>query len=115
KIMITTFCQVRIGGRFEFRGKRYEKMNGEFGRDEERAGNLFHPRTEIVPLQVADCGLRSKRGHLSPALSPRGGEGVRLVEPKRAADWWLPPLRPVNAERVPEVRYEHGEISAVVE
>ena len=88
--MITNFCDVAVGSRFEFRGKRYEKMNAQFGRDEDRAGNLFHPRTEIVPLQVADCGVRSKRGHLSPALSPRGGEGVRLIEPKRAADWWLP-------------------------
>ena|SRR2546426_688055 len=101
KMITIKFCEVPVGGRFEFRGKRYEKMDAQFGRDEDRDGNLFHPRTEVIPMQSGECGMRnggtgSGKGHLSPALSPRGGEGVRVVEQKRAADWWLPPLRPVN-------------------
>lgn len=46
--MITRFDAVPIGGRFEFRGRRYEKMAGSIACDEDRFGNNFHPGTEVV-------------------------------------------------------------------
>jgi hypothetical protein len=45
--MIMRFSELTVGARFEFRGRRYEKMNAEIGRDEERGGNVFHPATEV--------------------------------------------------------------------
>ncbi len=51
------FCELAVGARFEYRGKRYEKMNGDVGRDEERGGNVFAAETEVL----AEAGLA--RGH----------------------------------------------------
>ena len=42
------FCDLAVGAAFEFRGRRYVKMNGDIGRDEERGGNVFHANTEVV-------------------------------------------------------------------
>jgi len=146
-IGLTTFYQLPIGGRFEFRGRRYEKMNSEVGRDEERGGNLFHAKTEVLQMQNAEWrvkngkstspppagvqkvrsgearksaigGQKSNEGHLTPALSPRGGEG----EQRRPAHWWLPRMRELN-EKSPaeadrselEARYENGANSVPVE
>jgi hypothetical protein len=48
KDMRKRFCELAVGARFEFRGRRYEKVSAEVGRDEERGGNMFHPGTEVV-------------------------------------------------------------------
>lgn len=45
--MILTFCQLPVGARFEFRGRRYEKLALSLARDEERYGNVFHDHTEV--------------------------------------------------------------------
>src|SRR5437764_5151905 len=72
--MITNFCDVAVGSRFEFRGKRYEKMNAQFGRDEERAGNLFHPRTEVIPMQKGPSGRPAWR------MKNEGTKGTKRTE-----------------------------------
>jgi len=35
------FHQLPLGARFEFRGRRYEKLALSMARDEERCGNIF--------------------------------------------------------------------------
>jgi hypothetical protein len=78
--MKTTFCQLSIGSRFCFRGKRYEKVAADIGRDEERGGNVFHASTEVVPeMQSAKCKVKSERS-LTARTSPSGrGEPVPSV------------------------------------
>ena len=82
-MMITQFWKLRVGATFSFRARRYEKMNSEVGRDEDRGGNVFHPRTEVVEMQSGPgerppCRVRSEK------------------PPQRDPNWWLPPLRPVT-------------------
>ena len=45
--MRTTFWQLPIGARFEFRGRRYEKLALSMARDEERCGNIFQDEAEV--------------------------------------------------------------------
>ncbi len=45
--MRTTFYQLPIGARFEFRGRRYEKLGLSLARDEERCGNIFQDEAEV--------------------------------------------------------------------
>ena len=42
------FKELPIGARFEFRGRRYEKVALSMACDEERMGNIFHDDTEVV-------------------------------------------------------------------
>lgn len=42
------FDEVPVGGRFEFRGRRFEKIELSVARDEERWGAVFHEETEVV-------------------------------------------------------------------
>ena len=105
--MTTTFYQLPIGARFEFRGRRYLKQALAMACDEDRCGNIFQEEAEVVwerrpgeelrpprppeppwtthlrpapgpgpRRKVEGGGLRVERrnGHLTPALSPRGGE-----------------------------------------
>ena len=51
--MKMTFNEVPLGARFEFRGRRYEKVALSMARDEDRFGNVFQDYTEVV----ADCHL----------------------------------------------------------
>ncbi len=48
--MITTFCQLPIGARFEFRGRRYEKLALSMAGDEDRCGNIFREETEVLAV-----------------------------------------------------------------
>ena len=41
------FQQLPLGARFEFRGRRYEKLALSMARDEERCGNIFRDETEV--------------------------------------------------------------------
>ncbi len=50
--MITKFHQLALGSRFEFRGRRYEKLALSLARDEERFGNIFHDETEVMTNQI---------------------------------------------------------------
>ena len=47
-MMTTKFHEVPVGGKFEFRGRRYEKLALSLARDEERCGNVFHDLTEVL-------------------------------------------------------------------
>lgn len=48
KNMITRFYRLPLGARFEFRGRRYEKLALSLAADEERCGNIFRDETEVV-------------------------------------------------------------------
>ncbi len=48
--MILLFKDVKVGERFEFRGRRYEKVALSMAHDEERMGNVFQDVAEVVPL-----------------------------------------------------------------
>ena len=93
--MIIKFCEVAVGARFEFRGRRYEKMNSEVGRDEERGGNLFHARTEVVSVQNEE--RRVKNEGTKGTKRTEGGGRMSEVGRRRPEGWWLPPMRRVNA------------------
>ena len=45
------FCELPIGARFEFRGRRYEKLALSMAGDEERCGHAFHGVTEVLPAE----------------------------------------------------------------
>jgi hypothetical protein len=49
-IPMTRFSALPIGARFEFRGRRYEKLARSFAGDEDRCGNVFQGETEVVWL-----------------------------------------------------------------
>ena len=52
---IARFQEVPVGGRFEFRGRRYEKLASTFAGSEDRCGHHFHADTEVaseVPLPI---------------------------------------------------------------
>ena len=55
------FLEIPIGGRFEFRGRRYEKVGGGFASDEERMGNCFQADTEVV-MESARATARFNAG-----------------------------------------------------
>lgn len=80
--MLVLFSEVPVGGRFEFRGRRYEKLALSLARDEERCGNIFLDYTEVcidsvaarpaapiatTPFRRDNSPLRSWTGHLSVA------------------------------------------------
>jgi hypothetical protein len=112
KVTTSTFCQIPVGGRFEFRGRRYEKMNSEVGRDEDRGGNFFHAGTEVVQTEKVEW--RGKSGQMweiggrRPGAEMENGRTKRTegagqrseVARKRPEGWWLPK---------PEDRYALGE------
>ena len=66
--METTFKQVPIGARFEFRGRRYVKMNSEIGRDEDRGGNVFHRETEVSVEAVPPLARARVRSQPAPVV-----------------------------------------------
>ncbi len=78
RIMKRRFCELVVGARFEFRGRRYEKMNAEIGHDEERGGNVFHGNTEVIAeVQKAECKMQeladgSRIGDLRFEISKKG-------------------------------------------
>jgi hypothetical protein len=80
--MKTTFYELPVGARFEFRGRRYEKVALSMAGDEERCGSVFHDNAEVVwdpQMQSAECraqGVRPRRApepswwsYMSPAPS----------------------------------------------
>ena len=46
--MTTTFFQLPVGARFEFRGRRYEKVALSMADDEERRGSVFPDHVEVA-------------------------------------------------------------------
>jgi hypothetical protein len=45
--MTVPFYELPIGARFEFRGRRYEKLAPSMAQDEDRCGNIFRDHTEV--------------------------------------------------------------------
>lgn len=43
------FHRLPVGAKFEFRGRRYQKLALSMAGDEDRFGNIFHAETEVVP------------------------------------------------------------------
>jgi hypothetical protein len=46
------FQEIPIGGHFEFRGRRYKKLALSMASDEDRNGNIFLARTEVLPRAI---------------------------------------------------------------
>ncbi len=89
---------MNVGARFEFRGRRYEKMNAEVGRDEERGGNVFHASTEVESVECpGSSGGAGGPGiaHLRFEISEKAGGGVRVIG-KMGRMGGRPGLAPVN-------------------
>lgn len=57
--MTMFFRQLGVGARFEFRGRRYEKIALSMAQDEERLGNVFHDQTEVCVERSAEHAGRS--------------------------------------------------------
>jgi hypothetical protein len=81
--MRTTFWQLPIGARFEFRGRRYEKLALSMARDEERCGNIFQYETEVF----WDCkpgeqplAARAPEPHWTSYLSPAPAPVDRSID-----------------------------------
>lgn len=69
--MLVLFSEVPIGGRFEFRGRRYEKLALSLARDEERCGNVFLDHTEVcVESGAARLTPSTATGPSRPDNSP---------------------------------------------
>src|SRR5262245_32757219 len=62
------FGEIGTGTRFCFRGRRYEKVAPEIGRDEERGGNVFHFHTEVLVEELPHCP--AKRRRIVPLTTP---------------------------------------------
>ena len=43
------FQEIPIGGHFEFRGRRYQKLALNLASDKEKNGTLFQAQTEVLP------------------------------------------------------------------
>lgn len=99
--MRTTFYQLPIGARFEFRGRRYEKLALSMARDEERCGNIFQDEAEVTWARRPGEELKPPRppeapwwSHMSPAPGQRPrrkveGEALRV---ERAREHLTPAL-----------------------
>ncbi len=80
--MIAQFHQLPIGARFEFRGRRYEKLALSLAGDEDRCGNVFHAATEVL----WDTALGARFGTAAAALSAADGAvWTRHLAPAPAA------------------------------
>jgi len=75
---LTQFSALPVGARFEFRGRRYEKLALSLARDEDCCGNVFQDQTEVwadlpPPPRVLDPRRQPARPwteHLCPAPQP---------------------------------------------
>jgi hypothetical protein len=78
--MRTTFYRLPLGARFEFRGKRYEKLALSMARDEERCGNIFQDEAEVLWDRQPGEELKPPRPPEPPwwsYMSPAPGQGPR--------------------------------------
>ena len=99
--MKTTFYQLPLGARFEFRGKRYEKLALSMARDEERCGNIFQDEAEVLWDRRPGEELKPPRPPEPPwwsYMSPAPGQGPRrtvegeALRVERARDHLTPAL-----------------------
>jgi hypothetical protein len=79
--MRTTFHRLPVGARFEFRGRRFEKVALSIASDEERVGNVFHADTEVVPMESGKWRVESPGGGLAQLPDESGVpvDGVALA------------------------------------
>src|SRR4051812_16164906 len=80
------FGDVGIGTRFCFRGKRYEKVAAEIGRDEERGGNVFHARTEVLVEALPTCSPDRNRKVSPPTPPAVQDQDLRKIERARVPE-----------------------------
>jgi hypothetical protein len=59
--MSIKFCQLPLGAKFEFKGRRYEKLALSLARDEERFGNVFHAETEVSAERRGEEGRSTEK------------------------------------------------------
>ncbi len=71
--MITQFSELPIGARFEFRGRRYEKLAASFAGDEDRCGNVFQACAEVF----WDAPEAVRRAHVARSHRPSPGSWTR--------------------------------------
>jgi hypothetical protein len=73
--MIVRFVELPLGARFEFRGRRYEKVAQSMARDEERLGNVFHRDCEVVTEDPATTSPTTDHSHARPSPEDPGPLG----------------------------------------
>ncbi len=77
------FADLPIGTRFCFRARRYEKVAPEIGRDEERGGNVFHARTEVLVETLPACSAERPRKVAAPAPVVIDDRDLKRIERSR--------------------------------
>jgi hypothetical protein len=85
--METTFYQIPIGARFEFRGRRYEKLALSMARDEERCGNIFQDEAEVFwhcKPSEQPAAPKPPRPHWTTHLCPAPGQRSEKLKPEIA-------------------------------
>lgn len=99
--MRTTFYQLPIGARFEFRGRRYRKEALAMACDEDRCGNIFQETAEVLWDRQPGEELKPPRPPEPPwwsYMSPAPGQGPRRkvegggLRVERARDHLTPAL-----------------------
>lgn len=78
--MLVLFSEVPVGGRFEFRGRRYEKLALSLARDEERCGNVFMDRTEVC----VENATALRAAGAAPAPERRASASAHATPPPRS-------------------------------
>ena len=88
------FGELPIGARFCYRAHRYEKMTSVVGRHEENGGSVFHPNTEVVPMQNEGAP------YPVPSPHPMRRGSLKLAPPGPPEIPWEPRSRlPSDVER----------------
>src|SRR5437762_10221733 len=77
------FADLPVGTRFCFRARRYEKVAPEIGRDEERGGNVFHARTEVLVEMLPACSAERGRKVVAPASAVIDDRDLKRIERSR--------------------------------
>ena len=77
------FGDLPVGSRFCFRARRYEKVAPEIGRDEERGGNAFHARTEVLVETLPACSADRGRKVVTPTSSLIDDRDLKRIERSR--------------------------------
>src|SRR4051812_2165775 len=80
------FGELPIGSRFCFGARRYEKVAAEIGRDEDRGGNVFHARTEVLVETLPVCSPARKRNVVAPTPPVVQDQALRKKERARVPE-----------------------------